>query len=1577
MTSIKVNIEAGTGGTASRTITVTTELPHNLNTGTPIRIRNVSDDLINVSTKVTQIDSTNPNIFQYTVDVDPGLLTAQPTIIGGETVTIETDTVTGASPYVFNISLRSVWGMNGMHADGSKADGFRSMVVAQFTGVSLQKDDRAFVKYTPSDRNYSNTITIGDPVHGNDLSAQSSSPDKVLHLDSRAIYRSGWEQGHIRITNDAILQIVSVFAIGYNKHFSAESGGDASITNSNSNFCQLSLISEGFKKDAFTKDNKAFITNIVGPRALNVEEEEVDWLAIDLDETNTAEKLYLFGFKDDNVKPPVLTQGYRVGAKEDDILYVKEIAADGTTTVRSAKIAMQDSEDPNTNNFSAKKEYKLTAPSNYVFTVQDTDGNNVNHQFLSGEKVILISDNGDLPENIKTNTVYYVIDSVIDISLTSQQIKLAASESEALGGEEITVYGGTNITIISRVSDKIAGDPGHPIQHDGTGWFIHTNPTDATIHTITGSGDSEPSYLMRKTDSRGLDDKLYKVRVVVPKELLNAKTPESGFVIQETSSTGVRGIDGSDFNLTTLVRGDYEYNKKLRFIANCVLDTSDPNNKFVTVTSELPHNLTTGDRVIIRNVKDVDITSTGEFKKGYNGDFDNITVLDDFRFTYPISVTPGAFSNDTYVRDNTLPRFERNDLKSNLYVYRNEVIQEYEEGADGKDGIYYLYVANADNAIPIEFTDTKYSQNIVDLYPQLDRDNLNDNPLASRTFAARNPIGEVNTNDLKKSITKESLDKLTTKFGVGLSINTVSTNTITLDNDHGLGGITEGSLSDNGGSLNIGTYNNVKLLVGSDDPVGSTWNGATVKFEVVSGNSIDPSTIEIVSPGSNHSLVSGVSALYIDRTVITNSPHNTHTSPRYDVTEVSPSSGFTVQFTGSGTTEDSYYKIDASTTKNSFTIHRPSNDPETITNDQYAYVTGLAYDISTASYDQATNLTTITTSSSNDLNVGHRITIRNSTTHAKVGRFFVIGKDSATVLTVKGDIGLTSGCYILRPGFDANDKTSDSTEESINVRGITLFDDQTLTLSAPATNITSELIFASSVNMARFPLGSYIQVDDEIMRVSNADLQSGNKIIVIRGVLGTKKAAHISGSLVKKIAPIPIEFRRPSILRASGHTFEYLGYGPGNYSTGLPQVQDRTITEREEFLSQAQERAAGIVVYTGMNNKGDFFIGNQRKSASTGEETTFDTPVPTVTGENPSRLSAVFDEVTVKERIVVEGGKSNQILSQFNGPVTFSEKVRIKRDVDFTEESTVKIKNPVDSIDLTSGALQVSGGVAIGKTTNIGGRLTVKGSDESNGTSSTSTTTGSVVITGGTGISENLHVGGTGTFGNNLSITGDFDIPDDKKIKLGDETNGDLQIYHDGTNGASYISDTGTGPLRFTSNGGGGGVGAFLFSATGERINMRVYGTSGAENEVGVGLYFNGSTDPTDTETGKKLETNSNGVDVSGELRVTGDIVAFVSDDRLKTNKVGLTNALDKVNSLNGFTYNFNETAGALGFSTDTSEVGVSAQEVQAVLPEVIKEAPVGSEYITVQYHKLVPLLIEAIKELSDKVDSLEQRLNN
>ena len=227
------SIKSGDGATPSTTITVTTTTAHGLNTGTPIKIKGVPIPDYNISTKVLNV--IDDFRFQYSLPfVRPNLPAGAAGGLSSANaqVLVETDTVNGASPYIFNISLRSVFGMNGMHADGDKATGFRSMVVAQFTGVSLQKDDRAFAKYNPTSGIYESLSQ--STVSGAELANKSSaaSSEQIYHLDSNAIYRSGWETHHVKISNNSILQIVSVFAIGYGVHFQAKSGSDASITKS-------------------------------------------------------------------------------------------------------------------------------------------------------------------------------------------------------------------------------------------------------------------------------------------------------------------------------------------------------------------------------------------------------------------------------------------------------------------------------------------------------------------------------------------------------------------------------------------------------------------------------------------------------------------------------------------------------------------------------------------------------------------------------------------------------------------------------------------------------------------------------------------------------------------------------------------------------------------------------------------------------------------------------------------------------------------------------------------------------------------------------------------------------------------------------------------------------------------------------------------------------------------------------------------------------------------------------------------------------------------------------------------------
>ena len=116
----------------------------------------------------------------------------------------------------------------------------------------------------------------------------------------------------------------------------------------------------------------------------------------------------------------------------------------------------------------------------------------------------------------------------------------------------------------------------------------------------------------------------------------------------------------------------------------------------------------------------------------------------------------------------------------------------------------------------------------------------------------------------------------------------------------------------------------------------------------------------------------------------------------------------------------------------------------------------------------------------------------------------------------------------------------------------------------------------------------------------------------------------------------------------------------------------------------------------------------------------------------------------------------------------------------------------------------------------------------------------------------------------------------------------------------------------------------------------------------------------------------SNTVD---SIRCAGDIVAYYSDERLKDKKGNIENALEKVLSLNGFYYEPNEVAQELGYKKKL-EVGVSAQEVEAVLPELIRDAPIGQGYKTLDYGKLTPLLIEAVKEQQKQIEELKELVN-
>jgi len=182
---------------------------------------------------------------------------------------------------------------------------------------------------------------------------------------------------------------------------------------------------------------------------------------------------------------------------------------------------------------------------------------------------------------------------------------------------------------------------------------------------------------------------------------------------------------------------------------------------------------------------------------------------------------------------------------------------------------------------------------------------------------------------------------------------------------------------------------------------------------------------------------------------------------------------------------------------------------------------------------------------------------------------------------------------------------------------------------------------------------------------------------------------------------------------------------------------------------------------------------------------------------------------------------------------------------------------------------------------------------------------------------------------------------------------------------------------------GGGGTGAnsgYLEISTGDDAQVGgSYSEAIYVRQYGPGSPLTGS-----------LHRTAALLDTQGNTYFPGTLTYGSSDERLKTKTGNINNALEKVQSLSGFYYVENELAKQHGHSTESQQVGLSAQEVQAVLPEAVSLAPFdriadevtndsvsksGEDYLTVDYSRLVPLLIESIKELKAELDDAKARI--
>jgi len=183
----------------------------------------------------------------------------------------------------------------------------------------------------------------------------------------------------------------------------------------------------------------------------------------------------------------------------------------------------------------------------------------------------------------------------------------------------------------------------------------------------------------------------------------------------------------------------------------------------------------------------------------------------------------------------------------------------------------------------------------------------------------------------------------------------------------------------------------------------------------------------------------------------------------------------------------------------------------------------------------------------------------------------------------------------------------------------------------------------------------------------------------------------------------------------------------------------------------------------------------------------------------------------------------------------------------------------------------------------------------------------------------------------NLFMSGNIDMSDNDKIVLG--AGDDLQIYHDGSQ--SYIAAD----------------------------DLRI--TNAAVNETMAKFIADGAVELNHNDS-KKFETTSSGVSVTGDMTASGNVTAY-SDITLKENIETIPNALDKVLNLRGVEFD------RIDKEDNPHEIGVIAQEVEEVIPEVVLTNTEGIK--SVAYGNLVGLLIESIKELKAEINDLKAQV--
>ena len=672
------------------TAEVTTTANHNLSVGTPVLISGVTGtaaDRFNGSYFVSEIVS--PTRFRYIIkDPGTGAPAGNPTASGAQ-VQVEVDNVDSSSPYIFNISLRSTWGTCGMHADGAKATGFKSMVVAQFTGVSLQKDDNAFIKW-----------------NGSAYGAGG-------HTDGDSIYKSEYRNFHVKCSNDAVIQAVSVFAVGFADHFVALSGGDQSITNSNSNFGSCALRAKGFKNAPFTQDKAGQITHIIPPQKLG--------------RTYSVTGAYTFAATQNNLTVTPTPANNQHGIEAND--YVKFIQGD------------------------AQEAYKVTAVNSGTGVLTLNRG----YRGTTGTGISVYKG------TVNEIPVGYVAFDVQKVKYNATRNNGSWAQSKNFtAGSSVLVNSQTYYTVAGGTTSSTGTGPTHTSGSATDGNIIWLNigapDTRLYLYGYTSEATKPPYKLQGFNIGARKQDKIY-VSLI---DSSNASVPTIfAALISPDGSASPADSVFTDITAQQYTPGDPQH--PLQF------DTA-LNNWYLRVTAATSGSsvapASTGYEGIHYHLGDDNFYNNSLFTgAGYMRRIpDNRSSRDrTYRVRYVVDSSVSLSRdpiNGYIVQPRNVPTGQ--SYGEVYYIYDIEIEKELKKSI--QNGVYYCTLLKGSISPTNASVNTfSFSQNINDLYPTLDKDNPIEDPDAATSVASNTTIGLVtSTNgtveDKALSITKESVN---------------------------------------------------------------------------------------------------------------------------------------------------------------------------------------------------------------------------------------------------------------------------------------------------------------------------------------------------------------------------------------------------------------------------------------------------------------------------------------------------------------------------------------------------------------------------------------------------------------------------------------------------------------------------------------------------------------------------------------------------------------------------------------------------------------------------------------------------